>query len=128
MMFLFSLIMPAYTSIQSDGMIDPVAMQTMGGGAGLLAFLIAVLAICIAQLYLLIVSGQTLGKKMMGIKIVMENTKKNGGFVPNVLLRVLVNSALGIVPFYGLVDILFIFREDRRCIHDLIAGTIVVKA
>jgi uncharacterized RDD family membrane protein YckC len=103
-------------------------MQTMGGGAGLLAFLIAVLAICIAQLYLLIVSGQTLGKKMMGIKIVMENTKKNGGFVPNVLLRVLVNSALGIVPFYGLVDILFIFREDRRCIHDLIAGTIVVKA
>ena len=34
------------------------------------------------------------------------------------------------IPFAGgifsLIDCLFIFREDRRCIHDLIAGTKVV--
>ena len=33
---------------------------------------------------------------------------------------------ISLVPFYRLVDILFIFREDRRCLHDLIAGTQVV--
>lgn len=28
---------------------------------------------------------------------------------------------------YALVDICFIFREDRRCLHDLLAGTRVVQ-
>jgi len=36
------------------------------------------------------------------------------------------------IPFIGgflaLIDILFIFREDRRCVHDMIAGTVVVEA
>ena len=67
-----------------------------------------------------------MGKKALGIRIVKMNTGKNCGFVPNVLLRLIVNGLIGISPFYGLVDILFIFRSDRRCIHDLIAGTQVV--
>jgi uncharacterized RDD family membrane protein YckC len=29
---------------------------------------------------------------------------------------------------YGLIDSLLIFRESRRCLHDNIADTIVVKA
>jgi len=39
-----------------------------------------------------------------------------------------VNGLLGLIPLYGLVDILFIFRSDRRCIHDMIAGTQIVEA
>ncbi len=46
------------------------------------------------------------------------------------LLRAIVNGMIGMVPYvggiYGLIDSLFIFREDRRCVHDLIAGTKVV--
>jgi hypothetical protein len=31
------------------------------------------------------------------------------------------------VPLYGIVDACFIFREDQRCLHDLIADTTVVE-
>jgi uncharacterized RDD family membrane protein YckC len=81
----------------------------------------------ILQIYLLTSDGQTVGKKVMNIKIVMVNGNTNGGFVPNVLMRSILNSLIAMIPFYSLVDILFIFREDQRCIHDLIAGTKVVK-
>jgi len=84
------------------------------------------------QIYLLVTRGQTLGKKFLGIKIVCFEDDSNPGFVKVFLLRMLVNGLIGAVPFLGLIysltDILFIFREDRRCIHDLIAGTKVVQA
>ena len=35
---------------------------------------------------------------------------------------------IGIVPLYGLVDILFIFADERQCLHDKLADTIVVEA
>ena len=59
-----------------------------------------------------------MGKKALRIRIVKMDTGENGGFVPNVLLRLIVN---------GLVEILFIFRGDRCSIHDMIAGTQVVE-
>lgn len=91
---------------------------------GLLAFA----AIFIFQIVLLTKDGQTLGKKALNIRIVKVDTGQNGGFVSNVLLRVVVNGLLGFIPLYGLVDPLFIFRADRRCIHDFIAGTQVIEA
>jgi len=43
----------------------------------------------------------------------------------------LVPGILGAVPMIGnvftIVNYCFIFRADRRCLHDLIAGTKVVK-
>ncbi len=80
------------------------------------------------QIYLLTTQGQTFGKQIMGIKIVKVDSGRNGGFTTNVLLRSVLNSIIGFVPLYSLVDIFFIFREDRRCIHDLIAGTRVIRA
>ena len=43
-------------------------------------------------------------------------------------LRNVVNGLISVVPLYGFVDMLFIFGESRQCLHDKIAGTIVVKA
>ncbi|MBD3392455.1 MAG: hypothetical protein GF418_10265 [Chitinivibrionales bacterium] len=41
-------------------------------------------------------------------------------------------GALQGIPILGslfaLINVLFVFREDHRCIHDLIAGTKVVSA
>ena len=77
-------------------------------------------------------SGQTVGKKAMGIRIVLYENGKLPGMVNGWVLRWLVPFAIGFVPYigglFGLVDILFIFGEEKRCIHDLIASTKVVVA
>ena len=90
---------------------------------------IIMLAYVIWQLWMLATKGQTIGKKLMNLRIVKTDTGRNGGFVPNVLLRAIVGQGLlGVIPLYGLVDALFIFRDDRRCIHDMVAGTTVVRS
>lgn len=81
--------------------------------------------------YLLYTRGQTIGKLAMGVKIVDSR-----GAVPApvnlFLLRYLVPGLVSLIPIVGglisLVDALFIFGEKRRCLHDLLAGTWVVKA
>jgi uncharacterized RDD family membrane protein YckC len=86
------------------------------------------LAYVIWQFWMLATQGQTIGKKLMNLRIVKTDTGQNGGFLPNVVLRAIVGQGLlGAIPFYGLVDALFIFRDDRRCVHDMVAGTVVVK-
>jgi uncharacterized RDD family membrane protein YckC len=80
--------------------------------------------------YLLKTSGQTVGKKLLGIRIVgMDNELRPLGDL--ILKRYVPVSAVGVIPVVGsilpLVNVLAIFRNDRRCIHDLIAGTKVVK-
>ena len=82
----------------------------------------------IMETVMLAKDGQTLRKKALRIRIVKKDTGQNGGFVTNVLLRFVLNGILGLIPFYSLVDILFIFGPDRRCLHDMIAGTKVVDA
>jgi hypothetical protein len=39
-------------------------------------------------------------------------------------LRNFINGLIAIIPFYALVDLLFIFGESRQCLHDRIADTI----
>jgi uncharacterized RDD family membrane protein YckC len=92
----------------------------------------ASLAITIAQMTLLSMRGQTLGKMAMSVRIVDYDNEANPGFRRAVVLRSIVPGLIGAVPCLGtlfaLVDALSIFGEERRCIHDLIAGTKVVEA
>jgi uncharacterized RDD family membrane protein YckC len=48
-----------------------------------------------------------------------------------ILLRYLPISLAALIPVIGpylsLVDVVFIFGSERRCIHDRLAGTKVVK-
>lgn len=76
-------------------------------------------------------TGQTWGKKLLGIKIVdLAGAKPPVGRLLG--LRYLPVQVIGNVPLIGpvlgIVNVLLIFRADRRCGHDLIAGTQVVKA
>jgi uncharacterized RDD family membrane protein YckC len=90
------------------------------------------LVIAVTNLVLLSTQGQTLGKKIVGVRIVRFEDGGKAGFVKAVLLRGFLPGLIGAVPLLGyvfsLVNICFIFREDRRCIHDLMAGTHVVEA
>jgi uncharacterized RDD family membrane protein YckC len=80
--------------------------------------------------YFLNKNGQTLGKKLVGIRIVTLD-----GSVPEfwriIGLRYAPISVAALLPFIGFfadtLDALFIYRSDRRCLHDLIAGTKVVR-
>jgi len=81
--------------------------------------------------YLLAKYGQTIGKKMMGIKIVSIESMSILPLQKIFLLRFLPSALASSIPtigqFFGFIDIVFIFGKKKRCVHDLIAGTIVVK-
>ncbi len=76
-------------------------------------------------------SGQTIGKRVAKIRVVTMS-----GDIPTfgdqAIKRYGFMQLIAIIPFVGtllsLVNILFIFRADRRCIHDLVANTRVIKA
>jgi uncharacterized RDD family membrane protein YckC len=81
--------------------------------------------------YLLATRGQTIGKLVLGIRIVRsEGGRASLGRL--IGLRYGIGSVVMLLPalgsIYALVDALLIFRESRRCLHDNIADTIVVKA
>jgi uncharacterized RDD family membrane protein YckC len=103
-------------------------MLLLGGAV----MFLGLLAIAIVQIVLLSKHGQTIGKKVLKVRIVRADDGGYPGFVKAVLLRAFVPALIGGVPaagsIFSIVDILFIFRSDRRCIHDLIAGTRVVAA
>jgi uncharacterized RDD family membrane protein YckC len=72
-------------------------------------------------------NGQSIGKKLLGIKVIRHDGSP--ATIGRIFwLRNVVNGVLGIIPLYGLIDPLFIFAESRQCIHDKLADTIVVKA
>ena len=122
----FFIVMAAGAFTHSNQPNTPLLIA--GFGAIGLAFII----LLGVQIYLLTTRGQTMGKKLLGIKIVNFDDEANPGFVKAFLLRMFVNGLIGSIPMigfvYSLVDICFIFRDDRRCLHDLLAGTKVVKA
>jgi uncharacterized RDD family membrane protein YckC len=72
-------------------------------------------------------NGQSIAKRLLGIKVIRrDGSPASVGRI--FWLRNVVNGLIGIVPLYGIVDILFIFGESRECLHDKIADTMVVKA
>jgi uncharacterized RDD family membrane protein YckC len=81
--------------------------------------------------YLLHRNGQTIGKLAVTIKIVCVDGSR-AGLARLFLVRTLLTWIMYGVPLLNILffplDVLFIFRRDRRCLHDLIAGTKVVRA
>ncbi len=99
-----------------------------GGGlaiAGLGLFALGSIALLGTQIYLLVKNSQSIGKYVMKTQITDYETNAPADFVKSFVLRGLVNGLLGMLPCYGIIDVLFIFNEDHRCLHDRLAGTYV---
>ena len=76
-------------------------------------------------------NGQSIGKKITGIKVVRsDGSKASLGRI--FWLRNVIGAVLGLIPMVGyafaLVDSLMIFGQPRQCLHDKFADTIVIKA
>lgn len=97
-----------------------------------LVMVIVFVAFAVLQLVLLSTRGQSLGKILARTRIHLHSTGEKAGFVHAVLLRGIVGTLPSNIPILGfvywIVNICFIFRADRRCLHDLIGGTIVCEA
>ena len=143
-------VMSRLLGMVSEGrVVDPARLPALASLDGMawwpLAIGLGFFAACgivVYQWILISRTGQSLGKKWTGIRIeridgtpitfgtgvVLRNwVPKLIGALPNVVWH------LGptVVPYLGsifhLVDCLYIYREDRRCLHDHIAGTRVVR-
>jgi uncharacterized RDD family membrane protein YckC len=137
--------LPAY-ALHAAG-LDPFPARSAGSwfpSAPL--FLLFSLIPDVVQWTLITRSGQSIGKKLVGTRIVTMDGRV-AGFVHGVLLRgipwtlmraaealasvflkgMLVDTILTRgIPIVKLVEVLTIFGPARRCIHDYVAGTRVV--
>jgi uncharacterized RDD family membrane protein YckC len=108
---------------------------------GAAVFTAAWLTLLIVQVWMLTTRGQSIGKRIMGIRIVRFEDASKPGIVHAWVLREFLISAIGFAlnfvpiigpfmlkPAFHLVDWCLIFRDDQRCLHDLIAKTRVVRA
>jgi len=113
------------TGFKAGGAGEPPQFDGLGS-----AMIVAGIAFVIwagINLKLMRDNGQSIGKKAVGIKVVRSDGS-DASLARLVWLRNVVNTILGIIPLYGIIDVLFIFGESRRCIHDHLADTIVIKA
>ena len=102
----------------------PIMTQAMWAAIGFIVFVLV-------QAYPLHKTAQTWGKRLLGIRIV----DLQGGqptLINLLAARYLPVHIVSQLPFLnvvlGLANVLLIFRADRRCGHDHIAKTRVVKA
>jgi uncharacterized RDD family membrane protein YckC len=81
--------------------------------------------------YFLVSSGQTIGKKLLKIRVVRDGDTEVPDLTTTYFKRIFITQALSLIPIlgglYALVDALMIFSADQKCLHDQIAGTRVIK-
>jgi uncharacterized RDD family membrane protein YckC len=107
------------------------ATSAMFTGAGITVTVVALLIWCVITAWLVATRSQSIGKLLVGIKVVRTDGSP-ASFGRIILLRNVVSFLPSFLPFIGLlyqlvIDPIFIFQDSRRCLHDMIADTIVVR-
>jgi uncharacterized RDD family membrane protein YckC len=123
-------LMQSTSELMEDGQLTPDAlMENFWSNFHLsLPYLAALLAL---QAVLLSLRGQSIGNMLVRTRIVRADDGEPAGFMRAFLLRGFLARAIRQIPLLGAIfwiaDSCFIFRDDKRCLHDLMAGTKVVK-
>lgn len=114
-------VIPIFIYVDFETLTDP----TFSLSVMLLAY--GIMVGFILHGYLLYHYGQTIGKNFMSIRIEnLDNTKAN--LTTIYFKRMIPMQILSIVPFggqfiAGIVNPLFIFGKEKRCLHDYVAKT-----
>ncbi len=108
-----------------------VGGEDAAGVGAIIGGVLGILALVVYQARLLGREGQTIGKRSQRIRIVDATDGSNPGIGRAFWVRGVANGVISSIPyigsFYAIADIALIFRDDRRCIHDHLASTIVVS-
>tara|TARA_B100000941_G_C28451234_1_gene525169 strand:- start:354 stop:890 length:537 start_codon:yes stop_codon:yes gene_type:complete len=138
----------------SVSLIIPLILSPLIKNSDLIIALLCFVIIVTIQGYLLINTGQSIGKRLMNIRIVDSINLKIPSFkkvfliryiliwqIPNLMSLILLASnseldasdpsnsegIISLIAFIVLAQTLLIFKNDRRCGHDILSGTIVEK-
>ena len=115
------LAIPIFIYLDFEMLADPTLVLSVT------LLLYGVIVGLIAHGYLLYHYGQTIGKNFMSIRIEnLDDTKAS--FTTILFKRIIPMQVLSIVPLVGqfisgIVNVLFIFGKQKRCLHDYLAKT-----
>ena len=116
-----------FTRLDASTPPDPFAMM----GAMFRSMAPGYVILALVQGWSLHAFGGTLGKKLMGLRIVRTDGTR-AGFVRLFFGRGAAAMLPNFIPilnmFWWLLDPLLIFRDSRQCLHDQMVDTIVVTA
>lgn len=105
--------------------------EGMGLGVQILGGLLTAAAFIAINYHFWEKNGQSIGKLAVGTKIVRTNGERcpASRIITHRVLPITIAQQVPIVgTIIGLVDALLIFRANKKCLHDDIADTIVVRA
>ncbi len=113
------------------GYVDRISTGTQSIGEIILLGLAGIVVFFLINGYLLKNRGQTVGKMLMSTQIVSYENEGLLSLGKLIGLRYLPLWLVGQIPVIGqvvsIVNALFIFGSEKRCVHDHIAGTKVIN-
>ena len=132
----------------------PVILSIFSINSSFFLALVSFFIVVSIQGYLLINTGQSIGKRLINIRVVDSVSLKVPSFtkifliryvliwqIPNLLSLFLIEddisfnsgqtsgaeNLISLLAFLVLAQTLLIFKNDRRCGHDILSGTVVEK-
>lgn len=129
--FLLTMFSDATNQAANASWLDLIFTGFGEGIASWWFFLLQVASYVALNAYLLATRGQTIGKLIMGVRIVGFHSSEIPPLTYSLIVREGGINLLGLLGTLGmlvfLVNPLFIFNKDRRCLHDYWSSTKVIR-